>query len=178
MYLIASDIVWTWTMIPVDSATESPSGVYSAKLSSPISLTIGDAEMLSAVSRALTSPPRRREESSNIPRAVPPPQPIAPSGFASRSSSRVRSTIAISAPFAGLEVEDPVAVQPCRAAGRDRERVRRRLDDRGAPDRMPGPDFRLLEDRRVGPSVAPPHLPSPLRLGHPVDLVLVGQRRL
>ena len=27
MYLIASDIVWTWTMIPVESAIESPSGV-------------------------------------------------------------------------------------------------------------------------------------------------------
>ncbi len=60
MYLIASDIVWTWTMIPVESATESPSGVYSAKHSSPISLTIGLAEMFSAVSRAETSPPRSR----------------------------------------------------------------------------------------------------------------------
>ena len=27
MNLIASDIVWTWTMIPVESAIESPSGV-------------------------------------------------------------------------------------------------------------------------------------------------------
>ncbi len=27
MYLIASLIVWTWTMIPVESATLSPSGV-------------------------------------------------------------------------------------------------------------------------------------------------------
>ena len=27
MCLIASDMVWTWTMIPVESATESPSGV-------------------------------------------------------------------------------------------------------------------------------------------------------
>ena len=63
MCLIASDIVWTWTMIPVDSATESPSGVYRAKHSSPISLTIGLAEMLSAVSRAETKPPRTREKS-------------------------------------------------------------------------------------------------------------------
>ena len=27
MYLIASDMVWMWTMIPVESAIESPSGV-------------------------------------------------------------------------------------------------------------------------------------------------------
>ena len=60
--LIASDMVWTWTMIPVESVIESPSGVYSAKHSSPISLTIGDAEMFSAVSRALTIPPRSREK--------------------------------------------------------------------------------------------------------------------
>ena len=63
MYLIASDIVWMWTMIPVESATESPSGVYRPKQSSPISLTIGLALMLSAVSRAETRPPRRREKS-------------------------------------------------------------------------------------------------------------------
>ena len=62
MYLIASDMVWTWTMIPVESVIESPSGVYSAKHSSPISLTIGEAEMFSAVSRALTIPPRSREK--------------------------------------------------------------------------------------------------------------------
>jgi len=37
--------------------------VYSAKHSSPISLTIGLAEMFSAVSRADTSPPRRRLKS-------------------------------------------------------------------------------------------------------------------
>ena len=50
-------------MIPVDSASESPSGVYSAKHSSPSSRTIGEAEMFSAVSRADTSPPRMREKS-------------------------------------------------------------------------------------------------------------------
>ena len=61
--MIASDIVWTWTMIPVESAIESPSGVYSAKHSSPSSRTIGEAEMFSAVSRAETSPPRIREKS-------------------------------------------------------------------------------------------------------------------
>lgn len=49
-------------MIPVERATESPSGVYNAKGSSPISLTIGEAEMLSVVSLAFTSPPRSREK--------------------------------------------------------------------------------------------------------------------
>ena len=61
--MIASDIVWTCTMIPVDRAIESPSGVYSAKHSSPSSRTIGEAEMFSAVERADTSPPRSRENS-------------------------------------------------------------------------------------------------------------------
>ena len=63
MNLMASLIVWTCTMIPVESATESPSGVYSAKVISPSSRTIGEAEMLSAVSRAVTIPPRTREKS-------------------------------------------------------------------------------------------------------------------
>ncbi len=63
MYLIASDIVWTCTMIPVDSAIESPSGVYSANVISPSSRTIGEAEMFIAVSRADTIPPRTRENS-------------------------------------------------------------------------------------------------------------------
>src|SRR5271165_4204462 len=47
-------------MMPVERAMESPSGVYRAKHSSPSSRTIGEAEMLSAVSRAETSPPRIR----------------------------------------------------------------------------------------------------------------------
>ncbi len=50
-------------MIPVDRASESPSGVYSAKHSSPSSRTIGEAEMFKAVSRAETSPPRILENS-------------------------------------------------------------------------------------------------------------------
>jgi hypothetical protein len=50
-------------MIPVESASESPSGVYSAKHSSPSSRTIGEAEMFNAVERADTRPPRSRENS-------------------------------------------------------------------------------------------------------------------
>jgi hypothetical protein len=50
-------------MIPVESAIESPSGVYRAKQSSPSSRTIGLAEMLRAVSRAETRPPRSRAKS-------------------------------------------------------------------------------------------------------------------
>lgn len=57
MNFMASLIVCTCTIMPVESATESPSGVYRAKQSSPISCTMGEAEMFMAVSRALTRPP-------------------------------------------------------------------------------------------------------------------------
>ena len=57
MNLIPSLIVWTCTKIPVETTIESPSGVYNAKQSSPISVTIGDAAICNAVSLAETNAP-------------------------------------------------------------------------------------------------------------------------
>src|SRR5439155_8728203 len=109
--------------------------------------------------------------------AVAPSQPIG--GRSSRSSSLVRSTIAIATPLSGLaQMEDAIPVERRRTPGWDGEGVGRGLDHGRPAHALAGPDLVLLVDRRVRPAAAPPDGPHILAGRFAVGLLLVGERRL